>query len=198
MFGGHHVVALLQRGYKIQGEHRLFLSGDQVILGPIKKAGHLSGLESLFESEGLFAAVATATAALTAISTVAATAIATTTTTASAAETTAAAASTATAATTTAAITATAAFTFGAGGPLFTRTGNVHRQGASFDLMAMIFFHAFLGLFPTSHGDEGETAGTTGELVEDDFDDTDGANLAEQGFEILGSGGEGKIPDVEL
>jgi len=93
---------------------------------------------------------------------------------------------------------AAAAFTFGAGGALFAGTRDVHRQGAAFDFMAMEFLHAFLGFVACAHRDEGETAGTTGEFVEDDFDDVDGANLAEQGFEILRRAGEGKIPDVEL
>jgi hypothetical protein len=158
----------------------------------------LSGLESYIGSEGLLAAVAAATAAFAAISTVAAAAIATTTAATSAAETAAAAASTPAATTTATAITAAAAFAFSARGPLFTRTGDIHRQGASFHFMAVEFIHAFLGFVAITHGDEGETAGTTGELVEDDFNDADSANLAEQSFEILCSGGEGKIPDVEL
>jgi len=151
----------------------------------------------------LLATVATTAAALAALSTITTTAIAagsaTTTTTTTAVPATAAASSSTSTTTTTAAVaTAAAAFTFGAGGALFAGTRDVHRQGAAFDFMAMEFLHAFLGFVACAHRDEGETAGTTGEFVEDDFDDVDGANLAEQGFEILRRAGEGKIPDVEL
>ena len=148
----------------------------------------------------LLAAVAATAAAFSAVT---AAAIATTTTTtttttaATAAEATAtAAATTASAAATTTAI--TAAFTFGAGGALFAGTGDVHREGTAFDFVTVEFIHAFLRFVATAHRDEGEAAGATGEFVEDDFHDIDGANLAEQGLEVLCRAGEGKIPDVEL
>jgi hypothetical protein len=64
--------------------------------------------------------------------------------------------------------------------------------------MTVEFLDGLLGFVAICHRDEGETAGTTGEFVEDDFNDTDGANLAKQGLEILGGAGEGKIPHVEL
>ena len=64
--------------------------------------------------------------------------------------------------------------------------------------MAMEFFHTLLCFIAIPHGDEGEAAGTTGEFIEDDFDNADSANLAEQGLEVLRRAGEGKIPDVEL
>jgi hypothetical protein len=60
------------------------------------------------------------------------------------------------------------------------------------------FFDGFLCFISIGHRNEGKAAGTTGEFVEDNFYDTDGANLAKQGFEILGGAGEGKIPHVEL
>jgi hypothetical protein len=85
-----------------------------------------------------------------------------------------------------------------AGSALFTRTGNVHGQRTAFKLLTMKFLDGFLGLVATAHGYEGEAAGTAGELVEDDLDDTDGANLPEQSLEILRSAGEGKVPHVEL
>ena len=151
----------------------------------MKKAGRFVRLGKSAWVLRLLAAVTATTTAFAAISSIAAAAIAAT-----------AAPTTASATATTAAI--TAAFPLGAGSTLLARTGDVHRQRTPFQFMAVEFFHAFLGLFATSHGDEGEAAGTTGELVEDDFDDADGANLAEQGLEVLSSGGEGKIPDVEL
>ena len=64
--------------------------------------------------------------------------------------------------------------------------------------MAVEFLDGLLRFVAVRHRDEGKSAGTTGELVEDDLNDTDGANLAKQGFKILGGAGEGKIPHVEL
>jgi hypothetical protein len=64
--------------------------------------------------------------------------------------------------------------------------------------MAMELLDGLLGFVGARHRNESETTGTAGEFVEDDFNDTDGANLAKQGFEILGGAGEGKIPHVEL
>ena len=101
----------------------------------------------------------------------------------------AAAAATVTAATTT-------ALNEGAGRALFARPGDVDRERTALELVAVEFLDTFLGLVAVGHCDKGKSAGAAGELVEDDFYDTDGADLAEQGFKILGSGGEGKIPDV--
>ncbi len=75
---------------------------------------------------------------------------------------------------------------------LFTGTGNVHGQRTAFELLTMEFFDGFQGLVATAHGHEGEAAGTAGEVVEDVLYDTDGANLPEQGLEILRSAGEGE------
>lgn len=134
------------------------------------------------------AAVATAAATITAIAATATTAAVTTAAAATAATTT----STITAATTATATEAAGART------LFTRTGNVHREGAAFHLEAMKFLDGLLGLVATAHRHKRETARPTGELVEDDLNDTDGANLAEQGFKILRGAGEGEISHVEL
>ena len=81
---------------------------------------------------------------------------------------------------------------------LLARTRDVHRQGAAFQLVAVKLLDAFLGLLAVRHRDKRETTGTAGELVEDDLDDTDGADLAEEGLEVLGGGGEGEVPHVEL
>lgn len=136
------------------------------------------------------AAAITAEAAATAIAAV--TAAATTPTTAT--EAAAAAATTAEAAATTAATEATTT----ARGTLFARTRDVHGQGTILELVTVELLHGLLGFIGAAHRDEGKAARATGELVEDDLNDADGANLAKQGFEILGSAGEGKIPHVEL
>ena len=128
----------------------------------------------------------------------AATAIATTTTVA---------ATTATAITTTATpaatVTATitpipAAKTAGTRGALFARTGDIDRQGAAIHLVAVKSFDALLGLVAVPHRDERETTGPSRELVEDDLNDIDRADLAEQGLEVLRGAGEGKVSHVEL
>jgi len=169
----------------------------------------MSGLErNVGERASLLAAVAAA-AAIAAIPaaavTTAATATATptaaaaTTTTATAAATPVAAASAAAAAVATAtATTTTEAAATGTGRALFTRTGDVHREGTALDLVTVKFVDAGLGLFAAAHRHERKTARTAGELVEDDLDDTDGANLAEQGLKILRGAGEGKVSHVEL
>ncbi len=140
----------------------------------------------------LFAAV-TAAAAIT--TTTASTVTATATATATTAVATAAPATAEAAAITT---TATPEAATATGRTLFPRTGDVHGQGATLNLVPVEFLDALLGLLTVRHRDEGETAGTAGELVEDDLNDTDGANLAKQGLEVLGGAGEGKIPHVEL
>ncbi len=131
-----------------------------------------------------FSAIATSAAAITAVATSTA-ASSTSTATRPAAEAT----STATAATSGSKL---------AGCALFTGTGNVHGQRPAFELLTMEFFDGFQGLVTTAHGHKGEAAGTAGEFVEDDLNDTDGANLPKQGLEILRSAGEGKVPHVEL
>lgn len=163
----------------------------------------MSGLESdVRERASLLAAVAaTAIAAVPAAAvTTAATAIAPITAAAApaAAVTTAAAATAATATTTVATAATTTAEAAGTRGALFTRTGDVHREGAALDLVPVELLDGLLGLVATAHRHEGKTARTAGELVEDDLDDTDGANLAEQGFKILRGAGEGKVSHVEL
>jgi hypothetical protein len=134
------------------------------------------------------AAVATA-AVSTTLSAVTATPAATTT-----AITPAAAAPTP--ATTTEAATFTAAAEPATRRTLFTGTCDVHRKRPAFYFMAVELLDCLLGFVAICHRDEGKAARTTGEFVEDDFNDADGADLAKQGFEILGGTGEGKIPHV--
>jgi hypothetical protein len=149
----------------------------------------------------LFASV-TAAAAITTIATAPiTTAVAAVTTTATATTTAITATTTATAAATTASEAATftaAAAESTTGRTLFTRTRNVDRKRAAFQFITVKLLDCLLGLVAIRHRDEGKTAGTTGEFVEDDLNDADGADLAKQGFEILGGAGEGKIPHVEL
>ena len=142
-----------------------------------KKAGPKSGLRNRV-GESLFSAVTATTAAITTTSTVA------TPTTA-----TPAAAITAAAATTTPVAAAEATATTGR--TLFTRTGDIDREGPAFYLVAVEFFHRFLGLVAVPHRDERETTGPSRELVEDDLNDIDRADLTEQGLEVLGGAGEG-------
>lgn len=145
----------------------------------------------------LLAAVAATAAAFTAVAAATVTTAAATATAAitAAATTTAPATAEAAAITAVATPTETATATRRA---LLARTRDVHRQGAAFQLVAVKLLDAFLGLLAVRHRDERETTGTAGELVEDDLDDTDGADLAEEGLKVLGGGGEGEVPHVEL
>jgi hypothetical protein len=168
---------------------------------PQKKAGRASGLIKHKIELRLFASVTTAAAITTIATATITTPIAAVTTTATAAASAITTTTTATAAATTAAAEAatfTAAAESATGRTLFTRTRNVDRKRAAFQFVAVKLLDCLLGLVAIRHRDEGKTAGTTGEFVEDDFNDADGADLAEQGFEILGGAGEGKIPHVEL
>ena len=133
------------------------------------------------------AAIATTTtvAAATAITAIAATATAATRTTAEAA-----------AATTTTAPAKATAFTAAAKAAgtrcaLFARTGDIHREGAAFHLETVELLDGFLCLFGAAHRDEREATGATGELVEDNFNDTDGASLTKQSLKVLRSASEG-------
>lgn len=143
-------------------------------------------MESLnrLTTERSVAAVATATTAVAAAITAAAT------TTAITAEATRAAS--------TAAITTIATESAGAWGAFFAWTGDVHRQSATFHLEVVEFFHGLLGFVAGGHGDESKSAGAAGKLVENNFNDADGADLTKQGLKILGGASEGKVPNVEL
>jgi hypothetical protein len=141
----------------------------------------------------LFATVAAAVVATTAIA-----AIATTTATTAAVTTAAAATTTVTATAFAATATTTAAETTGTRSAFFAGARDVDRERAAVEFVPVEFIHGFLGLFTAAHRDEGKTAGTAGEFVEDNLNDTDGANLAKQSLEVLGGAGEGKIPHVEL
>lgn len=157
----------------------------------------MSGLGNWFRERGLLAFVA-AVAATTAVTPVAATTTAITAIATTAAATTAEAATAAATAPEAATTTTAAETTAAARGTFLARTGDVHGQRTTLHLVAVEFLDGLLGLFAAAHRDEGKTAGAAGELVEDDFDDADGADLAEQGFKILRGAGEGEVPHVEL
>jgi len=141
----------------------------------------------------LLAVVAAVAAAVTAEATATA-AIAAETAATTATETTAA--TTTTAEATTAATPTEAAAT--ARRTLLARTRDVDRQRTVLELVTVKLLDGLLGFIGAAHRDEGEAAGTTGKLVEDDLDDADGADLAEQGLEVLRGAGEGEVPHVEL
>ncbi len=134
-------------------------------------------------------ATATVTTAIAAVAATPATAAAITTT-----PTTAATAATTTETATFATTTAEPA----TGRTIFTGSCDINRKRPAFYFVAVELLDCLLGFVAIGHRDEGKTAGTTGEFVEDDFNDADGADLTKQGFEILGGAGEGKIPHVEL
>ena len=166
--------------------------------GANKKPDSWSGLGKL-TGEGLLAAVAAVAAPATA--TVAAAIAAVPTTATSAIATAPATASTTESTTTATSAIATATTATESAGPrraFLTGPGDVHRQGAAFELITVEFFHGLLCFLWGAHGDECETTRTTGEFVEDDFNDADGTGLAKQGLEVLCGASEGKIPDVEL
>jgi hypothetical protein len=155
----------------------------------------MSGLENCFRERGLLAVVTAVAATVTAVAATAAaiTAVAT------AAAATAAEAATTTATPAEAAATAAAAETTAAARrTLLARARDVHGEGTTLHLVAVEFLDGLLGLFTAAHRDERKAAGAAGKLVENDFDDADGADLAEQGFKILRGAGEGEIPHVEL
>ena len=154
----------------------------------------MSGLENCFREPGLLAVVTAVAATVTAVAATAAaiTAVAT------AAAATAAEAATTTATTAEAAATAAAETTAATRRTLLARARDVHGEGTTLHLVAVEFLDGLLGLFTAAHRDERKAAGAAGKLVENDFDDADGADLAEQGFKILRGAGEGEIPHVEL
>lgn len=128
----------------------------------------------------LFAAAAPSTVATTPLATftaAAAPSAAATTTTAETAATATAAATESTTTTTTAATTeTTATFTRGA---IFAGAGDVHCQGASPEVLPVKHVHGALGFFGRGKLDEGEPAGTAGELVEHEVDVQDNTGSGE-------------------
>ena len=165
--------------------------------GANKKPDSWSGLGrwtggGLLAAVAAVAATATLASAIAAVPTTATAAIAATAAAASTTESTAAATATA------AIATATATESAGPRRAFLTGPGDVYRQGAAFELITVEFLHGLLCFVWGAHGDEGETTGTTGELVEADFNYADGTGLAKQGLEVLCGASEGKIPDVEL
>ena len=122
------------------------------------------------------------------------TAIATETTTATAPAfaTTVSAAATAPAFTTSAETTTTARRTF------FTRTGDVHGQITTVEILAVEGLDGRFRRFRRLHGDEGKATGTARELVHHqvDFDDT--AVRGKQVMEVVFDRVEGKISYEQL
>lgn len=135
---------------------------------------------------------------------VTATTVAATITTAIAAEATAAtatafattvtAAATATTLTTAAEATAAAA----ARRTFFTRTGDVDRQVATVEILAVQRLDGSFSSFRGFHGDESETTRTTGELVDHQVDLDNAAMSSEQVMEIVFDRVEGKISYEQL
>ena len=154
----------------------------------------MSGLENCFRERSLLAVVTAVAATVTAVAATAAAITAVATATATAPEAATTTATTAEAAATAAAAETTAA----ARRTLLARARDVHGEGTTLHLVAVEFLDGLLGLFTAAHRDERKAAGAAGKLVENDFDDADGADLAEQGFKILRGAGEGEIPHVEL
>ena len=131
---------------------------------------------------------ATATAAATTV-TAAATAAATTTVTATAA---AAAAATVTAATATAAAATTVSWAF------FTWAGFVDGQRTAHEILAVESLDDGVSTLPIGHGGERETAWAAGHFVHHNEDFAHLAVLREEITDVLFSGIEGKISDVEF
>jgi hypothetical protein len=133
---------------------------------------------------------------------VAATTVATVTT-AIATETTATAtaaafATTVTAAATTTALTTAAETAAAARRTLFARTGDVHGQVATIEILAVEGLDGSFSRFRSLHGDEGETARATGELVDHQVDLDHAAMSSEQVMEIVFNRVEGKISYEQL
>jgi hypothetical protein len=127
------------------------------------------------------AAVATSTAAAAAAVASTATAIAATTAAAAIA-------------TTTAAIAAAAASTTGRAS--FAGTRFIHGQGTAFDRLAIEFRDCLLGVCFRCHGDKGEAARLTGELILHQRDLLDWSRLSEKILQICFGRVEGKISYV--
>ncbi len=154
----------------------------------------LPAFERVEWSERLVAAAVVSAAATTTVTAIATAATAIPTVTAATATTTTAAIATAAAPATAeaAAITTTAATEpTGTRSAFFTRTGNVHREGAAFEVIAVEFINGLLCFITAAHRNEGKAARTAGEFVEDNLHDANSANLTEQCFEILRGAGEG-------
>jgi len=138
----------------------------------------------------------TATTVAAAVTT-AETATATTATAFATAAVSAATTTTATAFTTTAtaAITTTTTAT---GGTFFTRTGDVHGQVATVNVLAVQRLDGGFSRFRGFHGDEGEATGTARELVHHQVDFDDAAVRGKQVMEVVFDRVEGKISYEQL
>jgi hypothetical protein len=184
--------------YRIPSGKRDFYRSHRTHGGKRKRPDRCPASGKLSLGSRLFAAVAAAITSIAAAATTTTAAIAAVATATTAASTTKAAtratpeaAATATTTATEAAAFTAAAKTAGARRALFARTGDVHRQGATFHLEAVEFFDRFLGVLGAAHRDEGKAAGAAGELVEDNLDDADGASLTKQSLKVLRSASEG-------
>ena len=91
----------------------------------------------------------------------------------------------ATVATIAAAAAATAAAAAAAGRTIFTRPGDVHRQGASLKILVVEHFDGLVGFFGGGHFHEGEAAGFAGELVHHDVDGTDHTRRGEMILQVV-------------
>jgi hypothetical protein len=90
--------------------------------------------------------------------------------------------------TTTAAAPATAA-----GRTIFPRTGDVDRQGAALKFFIMKHLYRLVGIFRSSHLNEGKTPGFTGELVHHYIDGINDSRLGKMILQIIVHGLVGKV-----
>ena len=141
-------------------------------------------------------ATVTATVAATAAAAATVTAAATTTTATAAATVTAAAAAAATA--TVSAATATAAAAATVSRAFFTWAGFVDGQRTAHEILAVESLDDSVSTLPIGHGGERETAWAAGHFVHHDEDFAHLAVLREEITDVLFSGIEGKISDVEF
>jgi hypothetical protein len=137
--------------------------------------------------------IATTAATVTAFATTAVAAATTTT----AAAAVAAATTTATAEAATASATATATATE-ATGALFFRTRFIDAKLAAAEFLAIETVDGCLHFIGRAHRDEGKAAGTTGDAIHRKEDIGYGAELREEGLDVLLSGAKGQIAHIHF
>jgi hypothetical protein len=135
--------------------------------------------------------IATTAATVTAFATTAVAAATTTT----AAAAVAAATTTATAEAATASATATATEATGA---LFFRTRFIDAKLAAAEFLAIETVDGCLHFIGRAHRDEGKAAGTTGDAIHRKEDIGYGAELREEGLDVLLSGAKGQIAHIHF
>ena len=133
----------------------------------------------------------------TPIATTAATVTAFATTAVAAATTTTAAAAVAAATTTATAEAATASATE-ATGALFFRTRFIDAKLAAAEFLAIETVDGCLHFIGRAHRDEGKAAGTTGDAIHRKEDIGYGAELREEGLDVLLSGAKGQIAHIHF